>query len=209
MDLALTLFDRYGRLNKEIVEHPVRKGSGVWKEEVDEGNIVLIENVNVNRKWRRKGIGTKIVFHLLEKAIASKQNPKFAFTRPAAFYDQTKKERQGQTKKRNWAFHRSKVEAVVSFFRSMQFRRVGITEWFALARDEKHPSRQLPWTEESDPVLDNPSDSDSGDEPEVVLCRMSLKQDGTGPEFTQTRHSKQDALPVFGQIISAATPYQL
>lgn len=62
----------------------------------------------------------------------------------------------------------------------MQFRRVGITEWLALARDEKHPSRQLPWIEDSDPVLDDPSDSDSDDEPEVVLATMLLKQDGTG-----------------------------
>jgi GNAT superfamily N-acetyltransferase len=193
MDLALTLFDRYGRLNKEVVEHPIRKGSGVWKEEVDKGNIVLIENVNVDRKWRRKGIGTKIVLHLLEKALASRHNPKFAFTRPAPFYDETKKEEmQGQTQERNRAFHRSQVAAVVSFFRSMQFRRVGITEWFALAQDEKHPSRQLPWTEDSDPVLDDPSDSDSGDEREEVLWCMPLKQDGTSLEFTQTRHSKRN-----------------
>ena len=193
MDLSLTLFDRYGRLKKEVVEHPIRKGSGVWKEEVDEGNIVLIENVSVNGKWRRKGIGTKLVLHLLEKTMASRHNPKFAFTRPAAFYDRTKKEkRQGQIEERNLASHPPKMIAVVSFFRSLQFRRVGITEWFALARDEKHPSRQLPRTEDSDPIWNDPSDSDSGDEPMVVLCRMSLKQDGTGPEFTQTRHSKSN-----------------
>jgi GNAT superfamily N-acetyltransferase len=117
MDLALTLFDRYGRLNKDIVEHPIRKGSGVWKEEVGEGNIVLIENVDVNKKWRRKGIGTKVVLHLLEKAIASRHNPKFAFTRPAVFCDQTKKEeRKGQTEERSRDFDRSKITTVDSFF---------------------------------------------------------------------------------------------
>ncbi|KUJ13344.1 uncharacterized protein LY89DRAFT_651518 [Mollisia scopiformis] len=194
MDLAFTLFDRYGRLNKEIIDHTIRKGTGWWNEEVDHGNIVLIENVNVDKEWRRQGVGRKLVLQLLEQAMASRYNPKFAFARPAAFYDRTnREEKQGQTEERNRALHQSKITAVTSFFRSMQFRRVGVTEWFALARDEKHPSRQLLCIEDSDPVLDDSSDSDSDDEPEVILCGFSMNQDGTSPKFTQNRLSKSDA----------------
>jgi GNAT superfamily N-acetyltransferase len=74
MELALTIFDRYGRLKRELMEHIVRKGSGVWGEELDEGNFVLIVDVDVSEKWHRKGIGSKLVLHIL-----SKESPILAF----------------------------------------------------------------------------------------------------------------------------------
>ncbi|CAI4213881.1 unnamed protein product [Parascedosporium putredinis] len=69
MDLALDLFDRYGRLKEEIREHALRKGSGVWGKELDEGNLVLIEDILVERKHRRKRVGSKLVLHILEEAM--------------------------------------------------------------------------------------------------------------------------------------------
>jgi len=194
MDLALTLFDRYGRLKREIIHHAIRKGTAVWKEEVDSGNIVLINNINVDKEWRRQGVGRKLLLQLLQQAMASRYNPKFAFALPEVSYDRTEeKVQQGQTKEQTRAMDQSKKAAVTSFFRSMQFRRVGVTEWFALAQDEKHPSRQLLYTEDLDPVLDDSSDTDSDNEPEVILCGLSMNDGGTNPKPTQNRLSKKDA----------------
>lgn len=62
--LAFTLFDRYACLRPEFKEHPVRKGSGVWGAELDIGDLLLIEEISVDRDWQRKGVGTVILEHL-------------------------------------------------------------------------------------------------------------------------------------------------
>ncbi len=65
--LAFDLFDRYGRLRSEIKDHTVRKGSGVWNEELDSGDILLIEEVKIDKEYRRRGLGKKMVGAMLEK----------------------------------------------------------------------------------------------------------------------------------------------
>ena len=193
MELALTIFDRYGRLKRELMEHIVRKGSGVWGEELDEGNFVLIVDVDVSKKWRRKGIGSKLVLHILSKAMASKESPIFAFACPGIIED--RREDQTKTKEskaQKLSIRRSQIDVMLSFFRSLQFRRVGLTEWFALARDEDHPSHQLPSVEDADPALDDLSDSDS-DEETVVLVNSSMEENGTRLKLNQTRMKKSEA----------------
>lgn len=62
--LGFELFDRYGCLKPELIEHCVKKGSGVWGDEVDAGSILLVETVRVDKEWRRKGIGARLVMNL-------------------------------------------------------------------------------------------------------------------------------------------------
>lgn len=64
--LAFDLFDRYGRLRSEFRDHPIRKGSGVWSKELDTGDILLIEEVKVDKAYRRRGLGKKVVGAMLE-----------------------------------------------------------------------------------------------------------------------------------------------
>lgn len=45
--LAFDLFDRYGRLNPEYYEHEFRKGSGVWGNELNHGDLLLFEELQV------------------------------------------------------------------------------------------------------------------------------------------------------------------
>jgi hypothetical protein len=45
--LAFDLFDRYGRLRSEFKTHPVIKGTGIWGQELDRGDMLLIEEVLV------------------------------------------------------------------------------------------------------------------------------------------------------------------
>jgi len=179
-NLALGLFDRYGRLKEEISQHPLRRGSGVWKKELDDGNLVLIEEVEVERNYRRKGIGLNLVLHILEQAMMPQYNVSYAFACAAAHDDDDYGA--GNAEPANLP-HCAKVEAVVSFLRSVRFRRVGITSWFALARDKGHPSWRLARNEDVDPKPQVADMIDSDSDEEMILCN---------PDFTQTRVSKDE-----------------
>ncbi|KAJ4179744.1 hypothetical protein NW755_012304 [Fusarium falciforme] len=180
MDLALDLFDRYGRLKEEIREHTLRKGSGVWKNELNDGNLVLIEDVKVEGKYRRKRVGSRLVLHILKQALSPKYNVIYAFAGAAAYYDDDGGA--GNAGPNNTAHH-IKVEGIVSFLRSLQFRRVGLTSWFALARDKEHPSRRLARDKDPDPKLEIDDMIDSDSEEEVIQCNE---------DFTQTRIKKSE-----------------
>ncbi|KAI1773790.1 hypothetical protein F4818DRAFT_101752 [Hypoxylon cercidicola] len=178
--LAFTLFDRYGRLKREIREHIVRRGSGVWNKEMDDGEIVLVEDVRVEKQHRRQGIGKQLVLRLLQAAMSLRSNTRFAFAFEGSYPDD-----QGEGGD-------SMETGVVRFLRSLQFRRVGLTPCFALARDQSHPSHQLPSHEDPDPVEHDDTSSDSGSEDEMILC---------GPGFTQTRIEESE----FGAPVSQAS----
>lgn len=65
-NLAFDLFDRYGRLDPEFYEHDLRKGTGVWGNELDHGDILLFETLKVSAGYRQRRIGTKIVNAIME-----------------------------------------------------------------------------------------------------------------------------------------------
>ncbi|KAH2518149.1 hypothetical protein KXW40_004276 [Aspergillus fumigatus] len=58
--LALDLLDRYGRLKQEFKDHPFKKGSGVWRAGLDGDDIFLIENLEIDRQYRRCGLGSRL-----------------------------------------------------------------------------------------------------------------------------------------------------
>ena len=45
--MAQTLFDKYGKLRSEHVEHGYHRGTGVWGHELDNGTLILILSVRV------------------------------------------------------------------------------------------------------------------------------------------------------------------
>lgn len=180
MNLAMELFDRYGRLKEEIHQHALQKGSGVWGKELDNGNFLLVEDVKVERRFRRKRIGSKLVLHVLQQAMTPKYNVAYAFAGAAAHYDDgesTANIRPGGLP------HHEKVDAVIAFLRFLRFRRVGITTWFALAHDSDHPSRRLDRDKDADPKreIDELIESDSDEE--IILCNG---------DFTQTRMKRSE-----------------
>jgi hypothetical protein len=193
MELALTLFDRYGNLKNEIIDHPVRKGSGVWKEELNNGNMVLIESVRVDQKWRRKGIGKQLVLKLLENAMATKPNIEFAFALSAVLNDRTNDESgQKSTKQQKQDLHQSRLASLTQFFHSLQFRRVGVTEWLALARDEKHPAHQLECHKDPEHAFEDSSDSESDENTKTRVCNVSMKLDGSGYDISSSESATSD-----------------
>jgi GNAT superfamily N-acetyltransferase len=200
MKLALELFDRYGSLKEEIIEHSIRKGSGVWKDELNEGNFVLIETVKVKKRWRKKGVGKKLVLKLLEEAMALRRNVMFAFAWPTVLNDRADDHgKQKQTKEQRRAYERAEQAIAIRFFRTLHFRRVGFTEWFALARDKEHSSRALRADEDRDPIEDDMSDSECNEEDEEIVFQMPMNLGRSGVQVFPSISTKRDITSCFSE----------
>ena len=140
--LAFELFDRYGRLKNEFKEHAVKKGSGIWGDELDSGDLLLIEQISLKAPYRRQGLGSKLVEAILEKTC-SKSNSFFAVVAPGWLHRIVSMETEGASDiqiKKVELLHQATAE---SFFRSLGFRRVGSSTWLALASSPEHPCHSL------------------------------------------------------------------
>ncbi|KIW33877.1 uncharacterized protein PV07_00692 [Cladophialophora immunda] len=190
--LALDLFDRYGRLRSEFKTHPVIKGTGVWGQELDHGDILLIEEVFVNKDYRRQGLGRRMIESLLTRAW-EKTWSFFAFVWPTFL--------RLNDLRREWDSlpddaERRKLEErehdrATMFYRSLGFRRVGSTIWFALAPNNDHPSHQLASIEDFNPPKPPSTSLHSllaplqqiADPPPSPLVRILNPQPRESPDF--------------------------
>jgi GNAT superfamily N-acetyltransferase len=152
--LAFDLFDRYGRLRSEFKDHPIRKGSGVWSKELDTGDILLIEEIKIDKAYRRRGLGKKVVGAMLEKA-REKTGQFFAVAWPTFLNEgdlRTETDGLADPEDKDKAFRREKA-MIIRFFRSLGFRRIGSTYWFGLACGGEHPSHLLAPDDDYDPSV--------------------------------------------------------
>ncbi|KAK6067153.1 pyridoxamine 5 -phosphate oxidase [Seiridium cupressi] len=135
-DLAFDLFDRYGRLQSDYYDHTVKKGTGVWGKELNYGDLLLFEEIQINREWRRQGIASKIVNAILEKSKekTSRSVGFFALVRPR--YLTREIEISGGPAEKHLGISRS-------FWQSLGFRKVGTSSWLAWTESVEHPSRYL------------------------------------------------------------------
>ncbi|KAJ9661194.1 hypothetical protein H2198_002138 [Neophaeococcomyces mojaviensis] len=148
--MGFELFDRYGRLLAEHKDHPTKRGSGVWGSETDLGDILLIEKIQVQHEYRRLGLRTKTVEAIL-KAVRQKTENFFAVAGPASLTEEV----EGRIKQAS----NSEKEAICQhentigrrFWRSIGFRRVGSTKFFAFAGDNHHKSHKLLAADDYDP----------------------------------------------------------
>ncbi|RMJ04781.1 hypothetical protein CDV36_014541 [Fusarium kuroshium] len=140
-ELAFELFDRYGRLRKEFQEHRSNKGTGVWGSELGSEDILLIEYIRIEPGHLRQKIGTQIINAILNKA-RQKSTKFFALAKPRYIMQEelTEVSRPHQMV--------LATEAAEQFFRSMGFRRVGTSDWFAFTDDPSHPSKKLKTSQE-------------------------------------------------------------
>ncbi|MCJ1284325.1 hypothetical protein MMC26_003656 [Xylographa opegraphella] len=67
-DLAFAVLDRWGFLKTDIMDHPIKKGSGVWGNELDESKILVIEYLNLDGRLRRQGIAKKLFEDIWQRA---------------------------------------------------------------------------------------------------------------------------------------------
>ncbi|ETS84836.1 hypothetical protein PFICI_02861 [Pestalotiopsis fici W106-1] len=134
--LAFELFDRYGRLRSDYCDHDVRKGTGVWGKELNYGDLLLFEEIKIDRQWRRQGIARQIVKAILEttRTKVASHVGFFALVRPGYLTREATSAQEPPEKQE---------EIAQCFWKSLGFRRVGISSWLAFTDSVEHPSRQL------------------------------------------------------------------
>ncbi|KAH8171579.1 hypothetical protein LIA77_08346 [Sarocladium implicatum] len=144
--MARDLFDRYGFLRSELRDHQVRRGSGVWGDELGEGDIFLIEKVEINaRKPLDMGL------FIFNEVVAEIRKLSDRFVVLICLDDvgksglaHTEADEQCETDKS-------------AFFRKLGFRRIGNTSWFGvMVGVENHQSNMVPLEEDFDPPPTGP-----------------------------------------------------
>lgn len=141
-DIAFELFDRFGRLQPCYKIHPFKKGSGVWGDEVDDGDILLIQYLRVLPQYRRLGVGSKLVRAILK--LSSKKSEEFvAIAWPDYLLGAI-----GNTRITDIASQL--IDMRTRFFRGLGFRRIGSSRCFGYSPHLEHPSRGLAPEEDFD-----------------------------------------------------------
>ncbi|KAK6358054.1 hypothetical protein TWF730_007408 [Orbilia blumenaviensis] len=138
--MAYFLFNRYGRFKEHFKSHPVQRGSGVWGDELDNGDIFFIECVHVVPAWRRKGFGNMIIDELIAKSCREGRTPVVTIVSPQCFLNEI----QERTKNEGWykahQIEARTMEQIISFWRKSGFRRIGSSRFFGRPTDPSHPS---------------------------------------------------------------------
>lgn len=163
--LAFDLFDRYGQLQRIYVDHEIKRGTGAWGPELDEGDILLMEIISVEQSWRRKGLATRLVEKTMELArarVAAWSTPRrlFSFTLPGSLRSELQKELPAGTSKEIEKEVHHRHQAIADrFWRSIGFRRVGDSVWLAHTDIPSHPSQLI--SADHDHEIPDPTLSDS------------------------------------------------
>lgn len=142
-DMGFGLFDRWGNLKNEYIQHDVKKGTGVWGIELNKGHILLIEHINVGMGHRRQGYGKNLVAAIWAKAQKLDPLCKFAITRPAWLWSSIEDHHDNLPEEARSTFLEETQLSSDSFWRACGFRRIGTSFFFGLAKDPEHSSRNV------------------------------------------------------------------
>jgi len=148
--LAFDLFDRYGRLRQEFMDHPIKKGSGIWQEEIDGGDLLLFDRLSIQKPYRRRGLGRRVVNAILERT-RRKSRRFFAFVSPGYLTREVIEEVQNlldegkdlQDEEAETIVKAEQLKIALTFWSSLGFRRVGSSSWLALSSKKDHPCYEL------------------------------------------------------------------
>lgn len=190
-DLAFDLFDRWGCVKDDFLYHSVKKGTGIWGEELNRGKILLFQSLTVEENLRRQGIGRKLAQNLWAKVIAETsasivRYPQFES--PTAHDDEECQfavvlpthlitggmqmaELENLSREAREQYLENSKAAAIAFWRSLGFRRIGSSSWFGLAASADHPSRQLSAQDDYNPPPKNPTQDPIHDAIETAIRR--------------------------------------
>ncbi|KAJ9609416.1 hypothetical protein H2200_005743 [Cladophialophora chaetospira] len=159
--MAFNLFDQYGHLKDHYKHHKFLKGSGAWQAQLDENDILLIEDVTVDVRCRRRGLATAMVEVLLAATRRKTAGGNFA----AILWPQMFKEDDFQDLLRtivspSGGLFRADVMdhcdfEVTQWARSLGFRRIGLSMWFGLLCRDGTTSAVVPVEYDQDPHILN------------------------------------------------------
>lgn len=151
------LFNNFGQLKREYIDHEIKSVAGVWGTELDEGAILRIDSISCEPSWRRKGLGRKLVFKMMEmtRTRVSVGIQLFMFAVPHSVPQIVQRDMPPDPPE-SQAEDLEREHQIVAhnFFRQLGFRRVGDSPWFAHAHMDlvtPHPSRQIAAAQDYDP----------------------------------------------------------
>jgi GNAT superfamily N-acetyltransferase len=143
-ELAFDIFDRYGRLRKEFKSHSVKKGTGLWQDEFDNGDLLLFEQLRIDENYRRRGLGQRLFTAVLEMT-RGKSESFFAIVMPGYLTHDVEREiKQTMSDEEKADVYRQSCNTATDFWRSLGFRRVGSSSWLALSSDPNHSCHGFP-----------------------------------------------------------------
>lgn len=169
-DLALCLFNPDGSLDKfirrisgtspeeqlenivfERAKHTLRAvyaftGTRAWGEELDTGDIIFFEEINVDKAFQRQGLGMRMVAQILE--IARTKTPDatdvFGIVWPGLVYRTVEEAVNDAGEGAEWkAIYKQLAATTLKFWRALGFRRIGCSRWLAFAEAPDHPSKHI------------------------------------------------------------------
>jgi GNAT superfamily N-acetyltransferase len=150
--LAYELFDRYGCFKEELQHHPVKRGSGIWGQELDHGDLLIFEVITVEQEYQYQGIGTSMAIATWEKASELSRKLEYAFA-----WSDTPREIENAcgvlSRRERLAIFETNRSIAVRFYRSLGFRRVADSHFFCVAKDGNHPSHTVSAEDDFDPPV--------------------------------------------------------
>ncbi|KXJ87541.1 hypothetical protein Micbo1qcDRAFT_124682, partial [Microdochium bolleyi] len=153
--MGIELFDRYGNLRNK---HKM-SGSKIWGDELDQGDILLLNLVQVDKASRRRGLGTQLCTSLI-KAALYKSNPQSLVVLAYNGAVTGEIDSNVQCKELSVAAE-AQMRMSAQFLRSVGLRRIGTTDWFALSGNPRHACHQLAAAEDFDrPLFTQPQKSE-------------------------------------------------
>ena len=199
-ELAYDLFDRWGCVKNEFLHHPIKRGTGVWGHELNEGQILLFESITVDKDFRRQGIGKKFVRDFLARvwkeksrlAVSEDERSKFAVVWPEFSISQYP-HLDNISPEALKAYLETGNAGAQSFWRSLGFRRIGTSRWFALAENPYHVSHILPAENDYKPPQKIPTQNPFLNSIHATISLKQLNPEGFG---TQSEAAELDSFLV-------------
>ena len=149
--MGYKLFDETGHIKKDNYEHSLLRGSGVWGKELGDGKFLHVEYLKVEKEYRRQGIGKALIEGCLK--MAEEQDCNLSFTRVKILWssaDFREEYDKAENEEAKASLEEESEANTLSFFHSLGFRRVGVTQYLARVSDASHPSRSLRPTHDAD-----------------------------------------------------------
>lgn len=143
---ALDLFYENGQLMDK------HKTVGPWGNELSSGAVLILGLIMIDRSSRRQGIARLMLQALIEKAKKAKGGCEFMVVYPGTVPRDVRQEIESRSAEEQEVVMKKAYDNAVGFYRSVGFRRIGLSGWLGLALDEKHPARQIAAGEDPNPA---------------------------------------------------------
>ncbi|KAL7919190.1 hypothetical protein ACQKWADRAFT_301971 [Trichoderma austrokoningii] len=185
--MGFGLFDRYGRLKPAFKKGSARSGSGIWGDELDDGDILLVQRVRIDEPHRRQGMGREMIRNLLQRALAKCDPQTFiAIACAGGRYLKLYNDFEGKSDEEQRTIYDRERHKAECFWRSLGFRRIGYTEWFAfLPGNAQHACHALPANEDFNPARQTSAHTTNAAFTKLLKAFKTTEKDAARLELTQ------------------------